>query len=477
MAFLGVDKDEFKKFKADVFAKLKELQERVDSTPSDLEQEAIASLENTKKLQANIEENARAVGKILQEIEGYKDGVQEEKDAIAEGLNNFKSNIESLNSNYDSLIDKSTKVSQQHSEISSKMAVVEQQISELQTLEKSINDLKSVADESEQCHIDIKNTLQHSLTIKSEIDDLYTKVFGRDIKNEETGELEHIDGTKEILEKSYTQIKKSIDNLGSMISETISSSNDDFEALLETSKKRYDNLDKEISSLLPGAMAAGLSSAYANKKTDEIDSLSKLEGRFRSSIVLLVLSSLIPVWLNFYLLNHGFGISDIIKDLPHTVILILPLYIPILWYAYSTSKKANLSKRLIEEYTHKEVIGKTFSGLAKQIDSLPQEGKIKEELRTQLLFNILQVSAENPGKLIKNYDKSDHPLMEVLESSSKLSNAVDNLSKIPGLGSLAGRLLQRAERDLIHQSEKVSRGLDVADDIEGSERNEKSSSP
>ena len=127
--------------------------------------------------------------------------------------------------------------------------------------------------------------------------------------------------------------------------------------------------------------------------------------------------------------------------------------------AYSANKRINLSKRLIEEYTHKAVLGKTFSGLSNQIDLLPQQSEVKEELRNQLLFNILQVSAENPGKLISNYNKSDHPLMDALENSAKLSDAVDSLSRIPGFASLAKKLGEKTEDLLETQRRKVEAGL------------------
>ena len=123
------------------------------------------------------------------------------------------------------------------------------------------------------------------------------------------------------------------------------------------------------------------------------------------------------------------------------------------------SKKANLSKRLIEEYTHKSVLGKTFSGLSNQIETLQNQGAVEEELRTKLLFNILQVSAENPGKLITDYNNSDHPIMDALEKSSKLSESLETLAKIPGLSAIAKRLSEKSDIELRRQGDKVDTGL------------------
>ena len=136
-----------------------------------------------------------------------------------------------------------------------------------------------------------------------------------------------------------------------------------------------------------------------------------------------------------------------------------------LWLAYSSNKRINLSKRLIEEYTHKAVLGMTFDGLSNQVETLSCEENVRSELRTKLLFSLLQVSSENPGKLITNYEKSDHPIMEALENSSKLSDSIKTLERIPGFKSLAKTLSDKSDKILSNESEKVSRGLAVENSI------------
>lgn len=113
-------------------------------------------------------------------------------------------------------------------------------------------------------------------------------------------------------------------------------------------------------------------------------------------------------------LFQGVELVEAIRRLPRLVLAIVPMYIPVLWLKYSANKKLNLSKRLIEEYAHKEVLSKTYVGLSKQITSISDEGH-SDELKFRLLSNFLQVSSEDPGKLISNYEASDHPIMEALE--------------------------------------------------------------
>ena len=86
---------------------------------------------------------------------------------------------------------------------------------------------------------------------------------------------------------------------------------------------------------------------------------------------------------------------------------------------------------------------------------------MSDELRVKLLFNILQVSAENPGKLISDYNNSDHPLMEALENSEKLGSSVDRLENLPGFSALVARLSSKSKRIKKETESLVAKGLEV----------------
>jgi len=148
--------------------------------------------------------------------------------------------------------------------------------------------------------------------------------------------------------------------------------------------------------------------------------------------------------------------------MPRLVLSILPLYIPVLWIAYSANRKMNLSKRLSEEYSHKEVLSKTFEGLSTQINSITDE-KVSYDLRNKLLYNILEVSSENPGKLISDYNKSDHPLMDALDKSVKLATAFERLERIPGFSKLAKVMDKKSKILLEDENDKANKGLTAID--------------
>lgn len=292
---------------------------------------------------------------------------------------------------------------------------------------------------------------------KKEIDDLHREIFGYTQKNED-GSSTLIDGKKGELENSYerltSEIAETLEKI-ELINTQYSTTYSQFEI---DHKDKYLALTIEIENLLPKALTAGLSAAFSSKKEDEVRSSEKLQSRFTRGIYALLVVSLLPVGLSIYFLHEKVGLEEVINRLPRLVLAIVPMYIPVLWFAYSANKKLNLSKRLIEEYAHKEVLSKTYEGLSKQIESINDSAQ-SEELKFRLLANFLQVSSENPGKLISNYEASDHPIMEALEQSYKFQIAIDRLEGIPGLGKVAAILETKAKRKLEAKKEVLEKAL------------------
>jgi hypothetical protein len=220
--------------------------------------------------------------------------------------------------------------------------------------------------------------------------------------------------------------------------------------------QKYEEIQKKIGSLLPGAMTTGLSFAYHEKRQSELEERRNADKIFYSSIMVLTIIALIPFGLGCYLyFGKSIEIQEIILDTPRIFLAMLPLYAPALWVAYSSNRKSNLSKRLIEEYTHKETLSKTFEGLAKQIENL-EDDEDSVKLKIKLLYNIVSMSSENPGVLIKGYNKSDHPFMDIIDKSTNLTNALEKLAHLPGIRGIANSLLEKVA---IRQETKVQTGL------------------
>lgn len=293
---------------------------------------------------------------------------------------------------------------------------------------------------------------------KQEIDELVTEIFGYTDEDED-GNQTKVEGIKEQLEDSYTELKEKLDGAFDTIKNLSEQSHKSYSDFENKHKEKYDSIQNEIESLLPAAMTAGLSSAFSTKKKEEESSAESLQRKFRDGIYFLIGVSLLPFIVSSYFLYTNIPLNEVINRLPRLVLAIIPMYIPVLWFTYSANKKLNLSKRLIEEYSHKEVLSKTYEGLSKQIGGLSNDEQALE-LKYRLLSNFLQVSSENPGKLISNYEASDHPVMEALEQSYKFQVALDKLDGVPGLGKIAAIVESKAKRKIERKEETITRALD-----------------
>jgi len=477
MTIFGVSKEEFDSFQSTILSRLSGIEAQLKLRPADAEQQARVAAENATSLEAQVRSNAGAVQLALNELNQYKAAALQELEALQKEKANAAAQSETLvqqinigQTAYSQFNEEKSAVDAQIADLNQKVNQSKALLEQSAALPGALETTQVILSESKSHAEIIKAILSHSTSRKSEIDELHKRILGQDIPSEE-GKPEHVDGLKDELEKSYRALSEQAEHLTestealtasiySKHDKVLEERNTKFEEFLFDSAARYESVNSQLNGLLPGAMAAGLSAAYESKKEEETNSLKTFEKNFSRAILMLVCISAIPLAVDIYLLAiQGKSLVDVIHDAPKLIAAILPIYFPVLWLAYSTNKKLNLSKRLIEEYTHKSVLGKTFSGLSNQIETLPHQSAVKEELRNRLLFNVLQVSAENPGKLITDYNKADHPIMEALENSGKLSDSMDSLAKMPGFSSIAKKIAERSERIIAAQVEKVEKGL------------------
>lgn len=484
MSIFGVEEKDFNDFKREIREKILAIENQLNSKITDSEESARSSAAQALNFAEAAKFNADKISTLTQEISSLKDNALKELETIKsnnlldnENRNKLIQQLDLVKSIYENFVSINERADSKLAELTNKSESVATLIQQTAQLPENLALSQKAVNEAKSLGESINNTFNHIISRKSEIDDLHKKILGENITNSE-GSNEHVDGLKDELDRSYRNLSDTANTLHEKINfdlEAIKSNydirlkkqNGEFEKFIDVATHQYEGVNDKLNSLLPGAMAAGLSAAYEKKKTDEESSLKNFEGTFKSLIIAMVSVSLIPVAIDLYMiLGQGKELLNVIHETPYIAIGILPIYLPILWFAISTGKKLSLSKRLIEEYTHKAVLGKTFSGLSNQIETLSNQNEIKEQLRTKLLFNILQVSAENPGKLITDYNKSDHPLMEVIERSSKLSDSMEALAKIPGLSSIAKKINAVGEEMLEKQAEKVEKGIFVQEALE-----------
>ena len=343
--------------------------------------------------------------------------------------------------------------------------------------EKANDNTQSIADAQKttlQIEQSLKTILDNSKTVETDIKESEKNITAFSKKLDEY--RGHIDTISEKANSTIEQSTAAYNKDRSAVEKLLEDNKTANTAFLEKMETNYNNaVDKwkndystvlaKIEELLPRALTTGLSAAYYDKKRTEITDYEQHTKNFKRSVYGLVGVSLIPFAVSITRLIQNIPIETVILDIPRVVLAILPLYIPVVWLAYSANKKMNLSKRLIEEYTHKEVLSKTYEGLAKQISSLENDSMAKD-LRVKLLFNVLEVSSENPGKLISDYAKSDHPFEEALDKSIKLASAVHKLSNVPGFARIVSVLDKKAKEVLKDEMEKAGDGLETMAELQ-----------
>ena len=441
-----------------LWERVSDLEKRLEELKSETEPEANGASRKTSeyrnKAKASAEEAARLQGEIGAAAEKFTAlGTKASEDAAS-----LRKLIGAFKEEHANVLVLNTGAKEAHEEIAGSLEAAEETRESLERTTAQIDETSKALTKVQELQKKLELQFKNSSDVADEIKDLSTEIFGYEEENDD-GEKKKVDGLKDKLEKSYNDLSKKAVSLGDQITQSINNTDLRLAALLNEWSEKHEILNKRIQDLLPRALTAGLSHAYFTKKEDEISEGKRIARAFYVAIFGLILISLIPFGVAVHAVFEGMSIQDAIARTPRLVLAIFPLYIPVIWVAHSANRRANLSKRLVEEYSHKEVLAKTYEGLAKQISELPSETSL--ELRTKLLYNILEISSENPGKLISDYNKSDHPLMDALDKSVQLTNAVEKLARIPGFAKVAAQMQKKAEQILKEENVKAAAGLDA----------------
>lgn len=401
-----------------------------------------------------------------------KDSIDHEIKTFREHLNNLRDQAASdVNSIINSSKELHESIKKIKSEAEENQILTEEAEDSLNESKALIEKARTLLKEIEELHTKTDGLYKGSVSRRQNIDAIYFYIEGQEVE-EDDGEKKKVPGLKDKLSSTYNDLENNSKKLQEKIEGDIlktdrkleelatkaNSSMSDFKASWE---ENLSKLRTDIRKLLPDALTAGLSHAYEARRSQEEVNAKNHRGSFQLAIFFMALFALIPVGVGYYQFHtHTKTFDELIGTLPNLVSIIIPLYIPIFWIAYSSNKQVNLSKRLIEEYAHKESVAKTFEGLSRQVESL-DDGEMAKDLRNKLLYNLLEISSENPGKLITDYNKSDHPLMDALDKSVQLTNAVEKLARIPGFNKIAKKMVSKSEDVMKSQSQKAEAGLEA----------------
>ncbi|MGL6195487.1 MAG: hypothetical protein ACRC2T_11770 [Thermoguttaceae bacterium] len=275
------------------------------------------------------------------------------------------------------------------------------------TIESAVTAIKS-------SQTDCENKYQDIEAYRQEIHDCRGEILGY---TDDAGVP--VVGLKSELESAFEELETKFESTRKQFSEFQKSKESAFTQFLDEKEQEYQAIEAKIESLLPGALSAGLSSAYQSKR----ESIG-LERIWHYRVFFFSLCVIFG-WAVYCVIFAPKDVTDTTAGILYFVRCFV-VTIPILWLAIFSSKKINLTGRLIEEYSHKETVSKTFEGLSKEIQK--DDDEKSNALRKRLLEILLETNSENPGKLVKGYDTSDHPIAEL----TSLLNSVNGLKKLPG---------------------------------------------
>ena len=428
----------------DIESKLEEL---VQSTPLQLQREARGQLNKASEYCNRIIERKTEAdekyGEILNLLSGLKISTDTLDQKIKELDEKYQQNQEYFNKieeAYNVVLSSNEKWNDQATLMDKNYDTTEEWINAAKEHAENIQTIHGSCESNEK---KINNLLTQAADKKQEIVDAYDEIFGYDYDDENTGEKKHEDGLVQELDKAYNDLTKKITGYNETLDSFKTQKETEYNEFLQFKKDEHEAIHKRIKDLLPGALTAGLSHAYNEQCNEERSERHKSLIAFYCSIGVMTAFATIPFIIGLILrYKLGKGWEEVLSYLPQMACAMLPLYLPMLWVAFSSSRKANLSKRLIEEYAHKVTLSKTFQGLEEQIAGL-ENTETALELKVKLLYNLVAVSAENPGKLIPNYNKADNPLMELMDKSIAFSESLDKLKNIPGISLIAKRLIEK----------------------------------
>lgn len=263
--------------------------------------------------------------------------------------------------------------------------------------------------------------------MKQEIDEFYSNISNQ---NEAINELkEDSSTTLQGLEDFYTKILGKEDEDGKKtggLKQEIEQRKIELDDFKQKQQERYEELNKQIENLLPGATSAGLSSAY-NEMRNKFSSSAKCYslGFYLSLIVLsIVIYSVRDLLIIKEIPFHqGLGIS--LFALFGNFSVKLPFILPALWLVIFISKRRSEAERLTQEYTHKESLAKSYDSYKKQIEKLSEEEQSK--LLPVLMENMIKAIALNPAETLDKKHQSDSPISEALKDKNFIDSIVDKV--------------------------------------------------
>ena len=93
-----------------------------------------------------------------------------------------------------------------------------------------------------------------------------------------------------------------------------------------------------------------------------------------------------------------------------------PFFFAAIWLALYSSSQQSQTKRLEQEYAHKEALAKSFEWYKREIENLWEDGAVKEILN-KLISNVVEMTWYNPSETLdKKHEWVTPPLLDKFPS-------------------------------------------------------------
>lgn len=374
---------------------------------------------------------------ILAQIKEIDTRIPEEtKNAksLVNSLAQLKGRYKNYETTYNDIVSKTTSISNAVQEANSDIAKIRETKDKIEEIATQADEIKEAIDSNPDIIDDIDNMNEQITNVgalysqaekdKNEIRKLYQTLFGYNTKDSETGETKHVDGLKQQLDATYDNLKSRMEILERETKQNFTNAINDWTG-------QYSALKDRVEDLLPGAMSAGLAEAYKTKREAEEQTYDNGYNKFLWIIGFLALIAGIPALVTIVLM-WTVGVTVALNEAPRLTLMLAPVCAALIWLGVFQNKSLKTSKKLIEEYSHKEATAKTYAGLAKQVAEVGDD-EMSKSLKIKLLEQTLDAAAQNPSDCITNHEKSDNPIISLLNMSSKWVNragGTENVAKI-----------------------------------------------
>jgi hypothetical protein len=391
-------------------------------------------IQNFEQRMAQIAPQIDQFRRDLESVQDIKNQTDTLKGEIKQSYENSKNDLASITESKTTFEALKKQAQTQHNGLSTKLDSLQTQIQETENLKSRLDnvltEIQSIRDSAEQNRNSVNDDIQAVNQAKSDFENLrnQAQTLHNDLQSRQTDAQAKIDeiyslNTK-IVELHDELLVDNRDENNNVTERCVSTEIYDlFEEMkkLSDEMKKYRinaktetdtlkvSLEKEIRSLLPEAGAAGLSSAYVQSKSKY--GYIPYDGKFVSwgSVGHFVKSYIPPIW--YYLMFIAplgamiWLFVDLFKDLQSTEInetvvifralIALPLAV-ISLFGWSSIR---LSRRLYEEYNHKQRVMQLYHSFKAEIDN---EGT--EDHKKALLSIMLKAVDDKPSLVMKGID-------------------------------------------------------------------------